>query len=43
MMQEGMVGTDVREGRGIKKKLKGEIQLQRIGGMLIGEFAMQYF
>lgn len=25
------------------KKVKGEIKLQRIGGMLIGEFAMQYF
>lgn len=38
-----MVGTEVGEERGIKKKLKGEIKLQRIGGMLIEDFAMQYF
>lgn len=38
-----MVNTEVGEERDIKKRIKGEVKLQRTGGMLIGEFAMQYF
>lgn len=42
-MKAETVGAAVGRGRGVKKKVKGEIKLQRTKGMPNCEFAMQHF